>query len=251
MRKKIFLTIAGSDCIGGAGIQADIKTAERLGQYACCVVTAITAQNSAGVAGIYHVSKEILEAQLSAVFEDIRPDSVKIGMLPGMENICTVAAYLEKYKPNHIVLDPVISSTLNPESIHGEESLKVMVEQLFPLAEVVTPNVEELKILDETIGDISEYCNALLMKGGHNAGKTSTDTLFMADMESFSFSHDRIATTNTHGSGCVLSSAIACYLGDGMTLPEAVSEAKGFLHRALLEGKHRSFGKGEYGPSLF
>ena len=236
------LTIAGSDSCGGAGIQADIKTMTANGVYAMSAITALTAQNTTGVSDIYEVSPEFLEAQLTAIFEDIKPDAIKIGMVSSSELIKTIAANLKKYNGKNIVLDPVMVATSGAKLI-SDDAISTLKEYLIPLATVITPNIPEAELLSEmTISNeedmikaaayISEKYNcAVLCKGGHSINDAN-DLLYSNGTYRW-FYGKRIDNPNTHGTGCTLSSAIASNLAKGRDLNESVEKAKAYISGAL------------------
>lgn len=252
------LTIAGSDSGGGAGIQADLKTFEALGCYGMSALTALTAQNTKVVKSIYPVEPRFVREQLEAVLEDIGVDAVKIGMLFSVEVIQTVAAVLKAYSVKNIVLDPVMVAK-SGDKLLKSEAVNALVEHLFPLASIVTPNLPEAEaILSRSIESPEEMelaakelvhiCQAVVLKGGHTGdSKGSRD--FFTDNQGHSFwlEGERIQTPNTHGTGCTYSSAIASYLGSGVSLSEAVSLARTYLQGAIREGAFRKIGKGS-GP---
>ncbi|WP_127120301.1 bifunctional hydroxymethylpyrimidine kinase/phosphomethylpyrimidine kinase [Thiomicrospira sp. S5] len=242
------LTIAGSDPYGGAGIQADLKTIHALGGYGFSAITAITAQNSLGVQQVEALSAETLHHQLRALFEDVQIDAVKIGMLANAELIEVVAATLQRHPPNAVVLDTVlVSSSGHP--LLAADAVSTLVEKLFPLADVITPNLPELNHLlnrapETPVDDLVEIEKALcemgvqaaVLKGGHsNDTDMATDILIQPnrglnpESKPKHFSSPRVATTHTHGTGCVFSSAIATGLSQGQTLEEAVGNAKRHL----------------------
>lgn len=236
------LTIAGSDSCGGAGIQADIKTMTANGVYAMSAITALTAQNTTGVSDIYEVSPEFLEAQLTAIFEDIKPDAIKIGMVSSSELIKTIAVNLKKYNGKNIVLDPVMVATSGAKLI-SDDAIATLKEDLIPLATVITPNIPEAEVLSEmTISNeedmikaaayISEKYNcAVLCKGGHSINDAN-DLLYSNGTYHW-FYGKRIDNPNTHGTGCTLSSAIASNLAKGRDLNESVEKAKAYISGAL------------------
>lgn len=239
---KTALSIAGSDSCGGAGIQADLKTMTLNGVYAMSAVTALTAQNTTGVRALYEVSPEFLAQQIDAVFEDIRPDSVKIGMVSSGELISTIAERLQYYKAENIVVDPVMVATSGARLI-SEDAVAVLKKKLLPLATVITPNIPEAEVLAEIkINDRNDmaaaaelinkrYGAAVLVKGGHSI--SDADDILCADGISRCFEGKRIDNTNTHGTGCTLSSAIAANLAKGYSLPDAVQRAKEYISGAL------------------
>lgn len=241
-KKKTALTIAGSDCSGGAGIQADIKTMQANGVYAMSVITALTAQNTRGISGIQEVSEQILEQQLEAVFSDIFPDAVKIGMLGKKESIQVIAQKLKKYHARNIVIDPVMISTSGTRLVK-EDAFEILQRELFPMAALLTPNIPETEVLADmrvkTEKDMIEaaekitekYGCAVLCKGGHKIG--NADDLLLYEGMTKWFSAKRVENPNTHGTGCTLSSAIAANLAKGYALEEAVERAKNYISGAL------------------
>ena len=236
------LTIAGSDSSGGAGIQADIKTMTANGVFALCAVTALTAQNTTGVTDIFDSTPHFLAEQLDAVFTDIFPDAVKIGMVSSAELIETIAAKLKEYGAKHIVVDPVMVATSGAKLLR-DDAVTALCEKLLPLAEVLTPNIPEAEILSGmTITDatgmeaaakyISEkYGCAVLCKGGHKVN--DADDLLWRNGFGKWFHGKRIDNPNTHGTGCTLSSAIASNLAKGYSLSESVARAKEYISGAL------------------
>ena len=240
--RKAVLTIAGSDSSGGAGIQADIKTMMANGVYAMSAITALTAQNTLGVAGILETAPEFLEQQLDCIFTDIRPDAVKIGMLCGADMIRAAAKKLREYHAVNIVLDPVMVSTSGSRLL-SREAVEEMKAQMFPLADLITPNIPEGEVLTgkriESPEDMEKaaetiactYGCAVLLKGGHQAG--SADDLLYRDGSFRWFPGRRIANPNNHGTGCTLSSAIASNLAKGFSMEEAVERAKKYISGAL------------------
>lgn len=250
---KTALTIAGSDPSGGAGIQADIKTMTMHGVFAMSAVAALTAQNTTGVYGIMEVTPEFLANQLDCIFTDIYPDAVKIGMLSSAGIMETVAKKLRKYKAKHVVLDPVMVSTSGSRFMR-EDAAFVMQEELFPLAEVITPNIPETEVLSgmkirnaEDMERAAEqlylkwHC-AVLCKGGHRINDAN-DLLYW-DGKARWMEGKRIDNPNTHGTGCTLSSAIASNLAVGHDLEEAVRRAKEYLSGALAAGLDLGKGSG-------
>ncbi len=242
MRKA--LTIAGSDSSGGAGIQADIKTMTMNGVYAMSAVTALTAQNTTGVTGILEVAPDFLRKQLDAVFQDIFPDAVKVGMVSSSALIETIADTLTEYGAENIVVDPVMVATSGARLIE-ESAVETLKRRLLPIADVITPNIPEAEILAEmSIGSeedmeqaarvlFERYGCAALVKGGHRVNDAN-DVLFGAESsEPVWFKGRRIDNPNTHGTGCTLSSAIASGLAKGCDLEESVRRAKDYLSGAL------------------
>ena len=240
MRKA--LTIAGSDSCGGAGIQADIKTMTMNGVYAMSAVTALTAQNTTGVTGIMEASPQFLEQQLDAVFEDIFPDAVKIGMVSSAGLIKVIGERLRHYEAKNIVLDPVMVSTSGSRLI-DEDAVETLKEELLPVADIVTPNIPEAEILsgmsisseqdmEKAAEEIFERCGcSVLLKGGHRVNDAN-DVLFSESGIKWFYGR-RIDNPNTHGTGCTLSSAIASWLAKGCSLEIYVEKAKEYLTGAL------------------
>lgn len=257
----IALTVAGSDSGGGAGIQADIKAMSATGSYACSVIAALTAQNTQGVTGVMAVPADFIKAQFDAVFADIPVKAVKIGMLADVATIKAVAEGLRTYKPEFVVLDPVMVAT-SGDLLLAEDAVSTLIEEVLPLADVITPNLPEALTLlgrrgeaepDDEAGmrALSQQllalgCRSVLVKGGHQMGDESTD-LWLSGTESRTFSAERVNTRNTHGTGCTLSSAIASYLAQGETLPEAISKAKTYITEALQHADELYIGEG-HGP---
>ena len=262
----VVLTIAGSDCSGGAGIQADLKTMSAFDVYGMSVITAVTAQNTCGVTGVQNVTGEMIRLQLEAVMSDIMPDAVKIGMLATADAVEAVADILEKYHVEHVILDPVMVST-SGRSLLEAEGKEQMLRRLFPLAELVTPNIPEaeeilkavdgsvenkrtvssVQITDQTMMEKAAQairqkygCNVLL-KGGHMT-QAADDLLYQT--QAVWFPAQRIDCTNTHGTGCTLSSAIASALARGCSLKEAVGIAKVYVRSAMSTGLDLGHGNG-------
>lgn len=241
---KIALTIAGSDSGGGAGIQADIKTMLANGVYATSAITAMTAQNTTGVSGIMNSTPEFLAQQLDCVFSDLRPDAVKTGMVSESSLISVIAEKLKYYKAEKIVVDPVMVATSGARLI-SENAVETLKAELFPLADILTPNIPEAEILcgekiesaDDMVRaakSISEkYGCAVLMKGGHELNDAN-DFLFSKQNEKW-FLGKRIDNPNTHGTGCTLSSAIASNLAKGFSIEESVLRAKEYISEALSD----------------
>lgn len=252
------LTIAGSDSSGGAGIQADLKTFSALGCYGMSVITALTAQNTCGVRGIHSVPASFVKDQLQAVLEDVYPGAIKIGMVHNIELIETIAAALIQYPDIPVVFDPVMIATSGDRLIE-ENTVKSIIERLFPLATLITPNLDEGALLADTQIETVEQmliagkkimalgCNALLLKGGHLKSPELTSILFDNHGLTKHYVSQKIDTKNTHGSGCTLSSAIACYLALGKALPDAIAAAQDYVHEAIDAGRNVITGKGN-GP---
>ena len=251
---KTALTIAGSDCSGGAGIQADLKTMTMNGVYAMSAVTALTAQNTTGVTAILNVPAEFLAKQIDAVFEDIRPDAVKIGMVSSAELIETIAKRLCAHHAVNIVVDPVMIATSGARLI-DPAAVSALKEKLLPIARVVTPNIPEAEVLSgmkiETKQDMetaskqicAQYRCAVLCKGGHSLNDAN-DLLCTPDGTLRWFEGKRIDNPNTHGTGCTLSSAIAANLAKGAPLDEAIRRAKEYLSGALADMLDLGHGSG-------
>ena len=247
------LTIAGSDSCGGAGIQADLKTMAAHHVYGMSAITALTAQNTTGVADIMEVSPEFLKKQLDCVFEDIRPDAVKTGMVSSSKLISVIAERLRFYKAENIVVDTVMVSTSGFRLI-SEDAVETLKEELIPLAALITPNIPEAEVLSggpirsaEDMEDAAKKiraafgCNVLL-KGGHRINDAN-DLLYTENGARW-FAGRRIDNPNTHGTGCTLSSAIASNLAKGLSIEEAVSAAKDYLSLALMAGLNLGKGSG-------
>ena len=242
MKKKTALTIAGSDCSGGAGIQADLKTMTMNGVYAMSAITALTAQNTTGVRGIQESTPDFLKQQLDAVFEDIYPDAVKIGMVASTELICVIADRLRYYGAKNVVVDPVMVAT-SGAALMKTDAVETLIAELLPISTLVTPNIPEAEVLSgmkiereedmvaaaKKIGD--KFHCAVLLKGGHSIN--DANDLLYADGELTWFAGKRIPNPNTHGTGCTLSSAIAANLAKGFSLTESVRRAKAYISDAL------------------
>ncbi len=249
------LTIAGSDSSGGAGIQADIKTMSAIGCYAMSAITSITAQNTTGVRSIMPVSATVVADQIDMVMTDIPPLAVKIGMLCNAEVATAVAERLEHYRPDNLIVDPVMVST-SGSMLLEEDAVEVLVRRIFPLATLVTPNQMETKALtgsDKTALQIEKLrrlgCRNILIKGGDtDRNDIKVDILHLSDSdETIELKADAVDTRNTHGTGCTLSSAIASYLALGYELTDAVSMAKLYVTHALEAGSWITTGHG-HGP---
>ena len=252
MIRKV-LTIAGSDCSGGAGIQADIKTITAHKMYGMSVITALTAQNTTGVYGIEESSPEFVGQQIDCIFKDIRPDAVKIGMVSSSKIIEIIAEKLIEYKAENIVVDPVMVSTSGSKLLN-DEAMNALITKLIPLARVITPNIPEAEALcDFEIKNEEDMIKAakkisknlkgsVLVKGGHLVND-AIDLLYEDENINW-FKAERIDNTNTHGTGCTLSSAIACNLADGKSLAESIENAKVYLTEALRVGLNLGEGSG-------
>ncbi|WP_442909724.1 bifunctional hydroxymethylpyrimidine kinase/phosphomethylpyrimidine kinase [Hydrogenophaga sp.] len=252
------LSIAGSDSGGGAGIQADLKTFAALGCYGMTAITALTAQNTLGVSAIHGVPPEMLKAQLCAVFDDIGVDAVKIGMLHAPDIVRTVAWALKHYKVQRVVLDPVMVAT-SGDALITPTTVQVLVDELFPLATLITPNLDEAALLlGRTIESANELeaaardlfamgAPAVLLKGGHLPGDEVADLLVTGTGPVQRLASLRIASRNTHGTGCTLSSAIAAHLALGEPLDRAVAQARRYILQAIEQGADVYTGAG-HGP---
>ncbi len=251
---KRVLSIAGSDSSGGAGIQADIKTITTHKMYAMTVVTAITAQNTKGVFGVYDSSSESVSSQIDCVFDDIFPDSVKIGMVSSTNIIETIANKLKKYNAKNIVLDPVMISTSGSKLL-DDVAISALTTILMPTATIITPNISEAECLSnltiKTKKDMEKaaiiisknYGGFILVKGGHL--NDCCDDLLYANGQLTWFEQIKINNLNTHGTGCTLSSSIACGLAEGLTVHESIKQAKIYVTGAI--NSNLNLGKGS-GP---
>ena len=251
------LTIAGSDSCGGAGIQADIKTMSALGCYAASVITAVTVQNTTGVSAVHAVPPEIVAGQIRAVMDDIRPQAVKVGMVNDINTIKTIADTLTEYDIEHLVVDPVMVATSGARLMQ-DDAVGVFTDRLMPLATLLTPNVPEAEVLSGiSINDKSSMdnaariiqdkgCQSLLIKGGHIEGR-KIDRLYTSMGREREYEAANVATRNTHGTGCTLSSAITSYLAMGYAIGEAIAAAKEWLTGALIAGANVEIGSG-HGP---
>jgi hydroxymethylpyrimidine/phosphomethylpyrimidine kinase len=251
--KKV-LSIAGSDCSGGAGIQADIKTITAHHMYAMSVITALTAQNTTGVRSIYEVSPQFVSDQLDMVFSDIFPDAVKIGMVSSKEIVETIMIKLREYKVHNIVLDPVMISTSGRKLLQ-EDAVDMLMNGLIPMATVITPNLLEAEHLcgfritskndmqSAAIKIAENYSGDILIKGGHL--KDCCDDLLYSKGKAFWYNQERVDNPNTHGTGCTLSSAIACNLAEGKDIKSSIAAAKIYITGAL--SAELNIGKGS-GP---
>lgn len=249
------LTVAGSDSSGGAGIQADIKTMSALGCYGMSAITAITAQNTMGVSAIQGINPDVVAAQIDMIYSDIKPLAVKTGMLFSADIVATVAEAFMRNDARNIVVDPVMVSTSGSKLI-SDDAIELVVKRLFPIAMVITPNkAEAITLTGET--DIDRQARVLhkmgakniLLKGGDcNDNKYKTDYLSLnGHRKLFAIKSAAINTVNTHGTGCTLSSAIACYLALGFDLMKSIKKAKKYISYALFSGKDVEIGHG-HGP---
>jgi hydroxymethylpyrimidine/phosphomethylpyrimidine kinase len=239
---KCVLTIAGSDCSGGAGIQADLKTMICNNVYGMSVITALTAQNTKGVFAIKDMEANFVGSQLDAIFSDIVPDAIKIGMVSNVEIIKMIARKLKQYNAKNVVLDPVMVST-SGSSLISDEAKETLINELFPLSVLITPNVLEAEVLanmsiknkediETAIKIIGSYTkSSVLIKGGHNVND-ACDTLYCKN-SIIAYDSPRIETSNTHGTGCTLSSAIASNLAKGYSLEDSIKNAKEYITKVL------------------
>jgi len=258
MTTPIALTIAGSDSSGGAGIQADLKTFAAFGVYGASVITALTAQNTQGVSGIHQVPAEFVTAQIDAVFSDLAVGAVKIGMVAQLDNIDAIAAGLKRWSPKHVVLDPVMVAT-SGDRLLASEAIEALRSKLIPCASIITPNLPEAAaLLGEPVAEseaavehqgkrlLAMGCRAVLIKGGHGEGAESID--YLVDSSGvIALAAPRVATKNTHGTGCSLSSAIAAGLAKGEGMEAAVRNAKAWVSAAIAAADRFSVGHG-HGP---
>lgn len=251
MKYKV-LSIAGFDGSGGAGIQADLKTFTALGCYGMTVLTALPIQNTVGVRKCYPISAQCVEEQLQAIFDDIPPDAIKIGMLFSAEIVRTVASFLRNVSVP-IVLDPVMVAK-SGDRLLEEDAVEALKQLLIPISTILTPNLPEAEVL--LPGEYSPCqraelllglgCKAVLLKGGHERGLIVKDTLLFKDHYA-DFTARRIDTNNTHGTGCTLSAAIACFLAQGYSTTMACSYATQYVFGAILSAQNQTLGKG-HGP---
>ena len=257
-RHPVILSIAGSDCSGGAGIQADIKTISALGGYAASAITAVTVQNTLGVRAVHAIPPEIVCGQIEAVMEDLQPVAVKIGMVNDIQIVHVIADCIRKYSPEHIIYDPVMVST-SGRKLMTDEAIEEIKKELLPLVTLVTPNIDEAKVLTgnsiQNIQDMLEaakqlshsYQTHILIKGGHLEGDQMCDLLYSPDHTYYIYEEKKIESKNLHGTGCTLSSAIASYLAKGYSMKESIRHAKEYITHAIIAGKDLNIGHGN-GP---
>lgn len=250
--KKV-LTIAGSDCSGGAGIQADLKTITAHKMFGMSAITALTAQNTTGVYGIFETDADFVENQIDCIFKDIRPDAVKIGMVSNLQIIRSIANKLKEYNSENIVVDPVMVSTSGSKLLN-DDAADALMSELIPIATVITPNIPEAEALwgkrIQTATDIETAATqigeksgvAVLIKGGHLSD--NADDLLYTEGKIIRFSGERIDNPNTHGTGCTLSSAIACNLAEGKSLTDSVAAAKDYITVCLKANLNLGNGSG-------
>lgn len=253
------LTIAGSDCSGGAGIQADIKTISALGAYAASAITAITVQNTCGVTDIHPVPSLYVKGQIEAVMTDIRPRTVKIGMINDVEIVKVIAEALRVFRPEFVILDPVMVSTSGCKLIE-DRAIEALTSLLMPLATLITPNLSEAEVLlgrkvadvpamEKAAVDLLKFgSQAVLVKGGHLSDGGMCDVLqLQGEASAHKFIAPKVESRNTHGTGCTLSSAIATYLALGESVVGAVEKAKEYVFKGILSGSEIHIGEG-HGP---
>lgn len=253
----VILSIAGSDCSGGAGIQADIKTISALGGYAASVITAVTVQNTFGVQAVHDLPPEIVREQIEAVMDDLHPEAVKIGMVNNQMVVRVLTDCLRRYVHQQVVYDPVMVSTSGRKLI-SKEAIDQIKEELFPLVTLITPNLDEVEVLigqkPNTLEEMQQaaqqlsvrYGISVLVKGGHLHGEEMYDVL-QWNNHTYIYKEKRITSRNLHGTGCTLSSSIATYLAQGLPLSRAVEKAKQYVSRAIEAGKELGIGSGN-GP---
>lgn len=254
----VILTIAGSDCSGGAGIQGDIKTISALGGYAASAVTAVTVQNTLGVCAVHAMTPEIVTGQIEAVMDDLQPEAIKIGMVGDIQIVRAIAHCLRKYRTEHIVYDPVMVSS-SGRKLMTDEAIEEIKKELLPLVTLLTPNLDEAAVLTgkniHTVSEMhdaawqlaEEYHTNILIKGGHLKGPDMCDLLYATDSPCQIYNEKKIESSNLHGTGCTLSSAIATHLAKGCALQEAIRRAKTYITQAIREGKDLDIGHGN-GP---
>lgn len=259
MKYKRVLSIAGSDPSGGAGIQADLKTISACGCFATTAITAIVDENTVGVYGVHPVPIDFVKGQIKSVLDDIGADAIKIGMLHSSELIRAVIASIESYGIRNIVLDPVMVAT-SGDKLLQDEAITTLRDELIPRARVITPNIPEAEILlgrkiegqaqlAQCARDLSQGRKvSVLLKAGHLTDDTLTDILYNAETdEVVELTSQRVATRNTHGTGCTFSSAVASFLAHDLPLNEAVRRAKDYISSAIVQGAEYEIGKG-HGP---
>ena len=253
------LSVAGSDCSGGAGIQADLKTISALGAYAATAITAVTVQNTCGVTAVHVLPPAVIEGQIEAVMTDLSPHAVKIGMVTDCETVRAIVRCLCLHRPPFVVFDPVMVST-SGQQLMDSAALEAVTNELMPCCTLITPNLPEAELLlGRSVSTPEEMCTAarhllrygsqaVLLKGGHLDGHLMTDVLQLGQLpEPYLFTAPRVESGNTHGTGCTLSSAIATYLALGHPLHQAVGMAKDYVRQALVSGKEVQTGAGN-GP---
>jgi phosphomethylpyrimidine kinase len=254
----VVLSIAGSDCSGGAGIQADIKTISALGGYAASAITAVTVQNTLGVYAVQSIPPEIIRGQIEAVIEDLQPAAIKIGMVNDIQTVRIISGCLQKYATEHVVYDPVMVST-SGRKLMTDETIGEIKEKLIPYVTLLTPNLDEAAVLTgKNIHNVQEmqeaakkmaddYRISILIKGGHLEGEKMCDFLYTPEHLRHTYEEKKIDSGNLHGTGCTLSSAIATNLAKGYPMQEAVLHAKTYITQTIIAGKELHIGHGN-GP---
>lgn len=250
-KTPVILLTSGMDPTGGAGMSADIRTCARTGSYPLSCITALTVQNQHGVKSINPTHPDLLRDQIDAAVEAARPDAVKIGLLPTPETVETVAEAIRRHNLRNVVIDPVLAPTAAGRLIdRRDDTARAMIRFLFPLASLITPNVQEASLFRAMAGrPLNTLSPYLLLKGGDADGDVCTDSLYRGSELLQQYTTPRIASPNLHGTGCVLSSAIASYLGHGLNMAEAVGRAKRFVHEAIQRNVNNRIIEG-YGPVL-
>ncbi len=256
---KIVLTIAGSDCSGGAGIQADIKAISALGGYAASVITSVIAENTLGVQGIHPIPTDMVRQQIASVMDDLHPETIKIGMVCDSHIASIISSSLQIYHPKWVVYDPVMVST-SGHKLMTDDIIEVICQKLLPQASLITPNLHEARILYGkeiiTVDDMKKAAESLgrtygcsvLIKGGHLSDKDMCDVLYDVPLQQiFTFQAPKIKSRNLHGTGCTLSSAIATKLAQGYPLHEAIAQSKEYVTNAIDAAKNIHIGQGQ-GP---
>jgi len=259
MQYKRVLTIAGSDPSGGAGIQADLKTISACGCFATTAITAVVDENTVGVYGVYPIPTLFVQGQIKSVLDDIGADAIKIGMLHSSELICAVKETISAYNIPNIVLDPVMVAT-SGDKLLQDEAISTLKNELIPQVRVITPNIPEAEILlglriekqadlKRVVKDLSfDRRVSVLLKAGHLTEEVLTDIFYNAETdEIIELTSKRVATVNTHGTGCTFSSALASFLAHGLSLNDAVYHAKDYMNQAIIQGSNYEIGKG-HGP---
>lgn len=254
----VVLTIAGSDSGGGAGIQADLKTISALGCYGTSAITAITAQNTMGITNLFELPVSVVTDQIKAVTEDIKPHAIKIGMIPNSALLQAIFDILSLYPEIPVILDPVMIATSGRRLVE-QNTIELLKTVLIPITALVTPNLDEAAILANmeisTVAQMKIAAHqilnfggqAVLIKGGHLKGSKLYDVYLDKTGKEIVYENDTISSQNTHGTGCTLSAAIACFIARNMELPEAIKNAESYVHRAIYEGLDVKTGKGK-GP---
>ncbi|MEY8687544.1 bifunctional hydroxymethylpyrimidine kinase/phosphomethylpyrimidine kinase [Bacteroides sp. AN502(2024)] len=257
-RHPVILSIAGSDCSGGAGIQADIKTISALGGYAASAITALTIQNTLGVRAVQSIAPDIVYGQIEAVMDDLQPVAIKIGMIHDIQIVRIIVDCLQKYTPEYVVYDPVMVST-SGQKLMTDETIEEIKKELLPLATLITPNINEATVLTgKNIHNIQEmqaaakmltddYHTSVLLKGGHLEGDKMCDVLHTPESIYHIYEEKKIESRNLHGTGCTLSSAIATCLAKGYPIQESIQYAKTYITQAIIAGKDLNIGHGN-GP---